>query len=142
MRLARVLTLPTLQAERQTRERRTQQAISTWLGSSRRFLEECDQFSDRVMAVVRVAQWALAMDFVPVPPPIACLCEVASLLEIADDAGRAPLCYPDGCGDVPNARPRICGDAREDVCVVRYESPCMEVIAGIYVHESVLWYST
>ena len=89
-----------------------------------------------------MAQRELAMDFVPVPPPIARLCEIASLFEIADDAGGAPLGYSDGCGDVPNARPRICGDACEDVCVVRHEAPRMEVIAGIYVHESMLWYST
>src|ERR687896_2409458 len=81
------------------------------------------------------------MDFVPVPPAIARPCQIASLLEIADDSRRAALCYPDGRGDVPNARRRIRGDAREDVCVVRHESPRMEVIAGIHVHESVLWYS-
>jgi hypothetical protein len=94
-----------------------------------------------VVAVLRVAQRELAMDFVPVPPPIARLCEIASLFEIADDAGGAPLGYSDGCGDVPHARPRICGDACQDVCVVRHEAPRMEVIAGIYVHESMLRYS-
>jgi putative flavoprotein involved in K+ transport len=93
------------------------------------------------MAVLRMAQRELAMDFVPVPPPIARLCEIASLLEIADDAGRPPLGYSDRRGDVPNARRRICGDACEDVCVVRHEAPRMEVIAGIDVHESVLLYS-
>jgi hypothetical protein len=94
------------------------------------------------MAVLWMAEREVAMDFVPVPPPIARPCEIASLLEIADDARRAPLCYPDGCGDVSNARRRICGDAREDVCVVGHEAPRMEVVTGIYIHECVLLYST
>jgi hypothetical protein len=94
-----------------------------------------------VVAVLWMAERELTMHFVPVPPPIARLCEIASLLEIADDAGRAPLSYPDRRGDVANAHCGICRDAREDVCVVRHESPRMEVIAGIRVHESVLWYS-
>jgi hypothetical protein len=85
--------------------------------------EEADQFADRVVLVLGVAERELIVDRVAVAAPDARLRQVAVVLQVSDDLRGGSLGDPDGAGDVPQARVRVGGDAGEDMGVVGDESP-------------------
>jgi hypothetical protein len=96
-----------------------------WLSevSVGRRLEESDQLTDGVVAVLRVAEWEFAVHFVLVAASDAGLGQVAGLLQLADDLPDGSFGDADGGCDVPQASPRVVRDAREHVRVVGDEPP-------------------
>jgi hypothetical protein len=92
-------------------------------------LEESDQLSDSVVAVLRVAEGELAVDHVLVAASDAGLGQVAGLLQLAHDLPDRSFGDADGGGDVSQASARVLGDAREYMGVVGNEPP--DVIVGV-----------
>lgn len=92
-------------------------------------IEEADQFAHRVVAVLRVAEGKLAVDFVAVTTAGSGPGQVTGLFELSDDVGGGALGDPDLDGDVPEPERRVGSDALEDVRVIRYEPKRMIAIS-------------
>jgi hypothetical protein len=101
-------------------------------------LEEPDQLTDRVVAVLGMAKRELAVELVLVAASVTRLREVAGLLEIGDDVRHASLGDSDLGGYVSESHRWVGGDAREHVGVVRDEAPHMVIVTRICIHESML----
>lgn len=106
----------------------------------RRCLEEPDQLTDRVVAVLGMAKRELTVELVPVAASVTRLREVAGFLEVGDDVRRASLGDSDCGGNVSESHRWVGRDAREHVGVVRDEVPRMVGITRICIHESMLLY--
>jgi hypothetical protein len=68
-------------------------------------------------------QKLLFVDGVTVTPAVALPGNVRADLELGHDALYGPFGDPDPIGDIPEADPRILGEAKQDVCVVGQEGP-------------------
>src|SRR5205814_3632446 len=94
------------------------------LGAGRgrsRSLKEGEQFSDRSVAVERIAEGEAAVHFVSVAASLACLREVAGLDEVVDDLGSRSLSQTDGDGDVSQTSRGVTGDCFEHAGMVSHE---------------------
>lgn len=109
-------------------------------GLRRWCLEEPDQLTDGVVAVLRMAKRELAVELVPIAAPVTRLREVTGLLEVGNDLRRASLGDSNRGGDVPEPHGWVGSDTRQDVSVIRDEAPRMISFTRIYLHESLLLY--
>jgi hypothetical protein len=98
-------------------------------------LEEADQLTDGVVAVLGMAKGKFVVDFVLIAASGARLCQVAGSLEIPDQLRGGSFGHADGLRDVSEARARVGGDAHEHVRVVGDEAPNMILFTGNTSHE-------
>ena len=93
-------------------------------------LEETDEVSDRMVAMLRLAQRTFVVHFVRVTPSVAGPGQVAGFFEVADDLCRTSLGDLYGRCDVPEAAVRISRDVRKNVRVVGHKAPLVIVFFG------------
>jgi hypothetical protein len=98
-------------------------------------LEEPDQLTDRVVAVVGMAKRELAVELIPVAASVARSRDVAGLFEVGDDVRRASLGDSDCGSDVSESHRWVGGNARQHAGVVRDEAPQMICVTRICIHE-------